>query len=238
MSQALRELSSETLADQAYEAIHRAIATGELARGTKITERGLAVDLGVSPTPVREALRRLEQDRLVERTGPRSVRVAQPEAGTVQELSMIQSRLRSVAARLAATNATDADRREMARALDKADAGMAAMPNQPGADMRELAAAAQRVLAAVREFHAIVDRACANEMLQHMLRMTEAFTTEDRQQALGRMVTAAEQGRITARYSQHREIYDAIVAGDGDRAEQLMLSHIDDAADYLIEHRA
>src|SRR5919109_2754205 len=72
---ALQGLTSETLADQAYEALRAAIISGELASGEKITERGLAERLSVSPTPVREALRRLEQDRLVVRRGPRLVQV-------------------------------------------------------------------------------------------------------------------------------------------------------------------
>ena len=70
-TRALQGLTSETLADQAYEALRAAIISGELASGEKITERGLAERLSVSPTPVREALRRLEQDRLVVRQGPR-----------------------------------------------------------------------------------------------------------------------------------------------------------------------
>ena len=70
------QLTATTLANQAYTTLRQAILDGALARGQKITERGLAEMLNISPTPVREAMRRLEQDRLIERQGPRTVTVA------------------------------------------------------------------------------------------------------------------------------------------------------------------
>ena len=56
-----------TLGDQAYQAIRAAITSGDLAAGERTTERALARRLGVSPTPVREALQRLEHERLISR---------------------------------------------------------------------------------------------------------------------------------------------------------------------------
>ncbi|WP_308216130.1 GntR family transcriptional regulator [Pseudonocardia humida] len=91
--------------DQAYAAVREAIMTGVLPRGGKVTERGLAESLKISPTPVREALRRLEQDRLVKREGPRSVRVAQFDDAESLQITMIEDALRALAARLAAVNA-------------------------------------------------------------------------------------------------------------------------------------
>ena len=69
----LETLVNDTLADRSYRTIRAAITTGELRPGQKVTERGLAERLSVSPTPVREAIRRLEQDGLLERSGPRTV---------------------------------------------------------------------------------------------------------------------------------------------------------------------
>jgi DNA-binding transcriptional MocR family regulator len=66
---ALHGLTSESLADQAYRALREAIMSGALSPEEKITERGLADRLSVSPTPIREALRRLEQDGLVAACG-------------------------------------------------------------------------------------------------------------------------------------------------------------------------
>ena len=67
----------ETLAERTYRAVRSAIGTGLLRGGEKITERGLAERFEVSPTPVREAIRRLEQDGLIQRTGPRTVELTE-----------------------------------------------------------------------------------------------------------------------------------------------------------------
>ncbi len=85
----MRELEqlapAPTIGDRAYAAVREAIVSGSFKRGAKVTERGLADMLNISPTPVREALRRLEQDRLIERVGPRSVRIAQFDAEKLDE---------------------------------------------------------------------------------------------------------------------------------------------------------
>src|SRR4030088_782626 len=98
----LPQLTATTLADQAYTALRQAILDGALARGQKITERGLAEMLNISPTPVREAMRRLEQDRLIERQGPRSVTVAAFDDDEKADIATVESTLRALAARLAA----------------------------------------------------------------------------------------------------------------------------------------
>ncbi|HEY0688452.1 MAG TPA: GntR family transcriptional regulator, partial [Kribbella sp.] len=117
----LPHLSSSTLGDQAYAAIRDAIVAGTLPRGEKVTERGLAESLNISPTPVREAIRRLEQDRLVERIGPRSVRVAKFGEKELREVTLIEDALRALSARLAAENATTGQIEEMRALLDAAD---------------------------------------------------------------------------------------------------------------------
>ena len=84
--------------------------------------------LRISPTPVREALRRLEQDRLIERLGPRSVRIANYDDGEIADISAIENVLRALAARLAATRATDVQLAAMQAALDAADAERKRLP--------------------------------------------------------------------------------------------------------------
>jgi DNA-binding transcriptional regulator YhcF (GntR family) len=84
------ERPTPTLSDQAYESILAAIAAGELPRGGKLTERGLTELLGVSPTPIREALQRLVQDRQIERLGPRSLRVAARLEGSIEEVDEVE----------------------------------------------------------------------------------------------------------------------------------------------------
>src|SRR5882757_1214831 len=91
----------DSLAERAYRALREQIATGGLAPGERVTERGLAVRLGVSATPVREALRRLEQERLVDRLTARHLRIAAHSEQSLRELMFTEAVVRSAAARIA-----------------------------------------------------------------------------------------------------------------------------------------
>jgi DNA-binding GntR family transcriptional regulator len=221
----LMQLSSPTLADQAYTALREAIVAGELPRGEKITERGLADRLRVSPTPVREALRRLEQDRLVERTGPRSIRVADVDDADIAEVSAIEDTLRGLAARLAAGNATPEQVARLERELDAAEAAVENV-RAPGKPRRKaVAAAAEQAFEHTREFHRLLDEASNSKLLLHMLRMVEAFDVTQRRQVLHRQLAAREDDAMAARFLEHREIFNAVAAGDEVLAEQLVLKH-------------
>src|SRR5258708_8908026 len=108
-----------TLSDQAYRALREEITTGELKPGQRLTERALADHLGVSPTPVREALQRLEHERLIERDAGRSIRVAEPSVARLYELALIEVALRGAAARLPPEPATDGQRAATAAPRDR-----------------------------------------------------------------------------------------------------------------------
>src|ERR1700730_13284547 len=103
----LKRTTGPPLSDQAYRALREEITTGELKPGQRVTERALAQHLGVSPTPVREALQRLGRERVIGRDAVRCLRVAEPSVAKLYELSPIEVALRGVAARLAAERATD-----------------------------------------------------------------------------------------------------------------------------------
>ncbi|MDT0412611.1 MULTISPECIES: GntR family transcriptional regulator [unclassified Streptomyces] len=228
--------ASETLGDQAYAAIRDAIVSGDLVRGQKVTERGLAESLDISATPVREALRRLEQDRLVERTGPRSVRIAKFAAEELREFTLIGDSLRALAARLAAEKSTAAERRAMRAALDGADALLArAAGIEAGGE--EERAAIEEILERMRAFHALVDRASGNATLLHMLDMVDAFGTDERRGAVLSEIGGDRRAAVEERYRQHRAIYEAIASGDGDLAAALMGAHSRAAGDSLIAGR-
>jgi DNA-binding GntR family transcriptional regulator len=216
--------SPVTLGDQAYAAIREAIVTGSLQRGEKVTERGLAESLNISATPVREALRRLEQDRLVERTGPRSVRIAEFGKDELREFTMIEDALRALAARLAAEKSTAAQRREMSDCLDEADGLRAEMRDVAPGSARELDLVSEIQVLMVR-FHSLLDQASGNATLLQLLRTVDAFGSAERRDSVLSQVRSEHRKAVDERYGQHRAIFDAIVAGDGDRAEELMRSH-------------
>lgn len=206
-----------TIGDRAYAAVREAIVSGNLKRGAKVTERGLADMLNISPTPVREALRRLEQDRLVERVGPRSVRIAQFDADELRKITVIEDSLRALAARFAAENATDGQISDLLGLLERAEQ----LAEQADTGDR---AAVEGIREVMREFHALIDRASGSTTLIHMLHMVDAFNYEERRAALFDQIEQ-EPSVVAERFNQHRAIYEAIAARDADRAEQLMRDH-------------
>lgn len=221
---ALQQLDSATLADRAYDAIREAIISGELASEEKITERGLAMRLAVSATPVREALRRLEQDQLVQRTGPRTVQVANFDDQAAQEIRLTEASLRTVTARLAASNATATQLARMEQILGQGDVEIARLTARTSTTA-PTAAQLRPLLDSTRAFHAEVNAACNNPMVLRLLSMVEAFNLATRQRDLTAELKL-DQGRAAIeRYREHHLLFDALRAGDAATAERLMYEH-------------
>ena len=82
-----------SLSDQAYRSVRQMIVDGTLPAGERITERPVGDLLGVSATPIREAFRRLSQERLIERPDSRSVIVAAPSAEDLRKANLIRAAL-------------------------------------------------------------------------------------------------------------------------------------------------
>jgi DNA-binding GntR family transcriptional regulator len=227
---ALQGLTSETLADQAYEALRAAIISGELASGEKITERGLAERLSVSPTPVREALRRLEQDRLVVRRGPRLVQVVDFDDEVAAEVRLAEGALRAVAARLAAKHATPAQLAELERLLDAGDAELARL--RARGDTAQLTSQdLAPILDVTRRFHTRLNAACGNPVIIRLLSLVDAFRLASLNGRLVGELGAEGNRSALERYHHHRAVFDAVAAGDGVAAERLMRAH--DSRDEL-----
>lgn len=226
MARRLPQLSSPTLADQAYDALREAIIAGDLAPREKITERGLADHLAISPTPVREALRRLEQDHLIERLGPRTVQVTELDHATAGEIRLVEGTLRALAARLASTNATEAQLARIEELLDDGDAALEALRSAAteGAVLMPTDLAA--LLHLTREFHLALNEASNNLVLLRLLRLVDAFSLTQRLRKLdGELRVSDDYEEVLRRYREHRVIFEAVRSGDGARAEQLMLAH-------------
>jgi DNA-binding GntR family transcriptional regulator len=221
----LRQLDGTTLADRAYEAIREAIVSGELQSREKITERGLAARLAVSATPVREALRRLEQDGLVQRTGPRSVEVVDFDARAVSEIRLAESALRAVAARLAATNATTTQLASMEAMLDAGDREIESLTSIDPDGTSLTSAQLAGILGITREFHAELNRGCNNPVVLRLLSMVDAFNLAARPRNLSAEVGSGGGRAAVERYADHRRIFEAVRDGDAARAERLMTEH-------------
>ncbi|UPG71079.1 GntR family transcriptional regulator [Roseomonas gilardii subsp. gilardii] len=206
---ALEPLSrSETasLSERVYRRLRDAIAMGSLAPRTRVSERGLAAQLGVSPAPVREALRRLEMEGLVITLPRRGTLVADFGPGQLEEMGRIRVALESVAAGLAARNATP---EAIARLAGQLDAMRAATE----------AGDAARLAEANTRFHEMIRDMAGNAMLETTLRSLRGYDRVGRQRSL------AAPGEFARALAEHTELLDALRLGDQDRAELLMRAH-------------
>jgi DNA-binding GntR family transcriptional regulator len=116
-----RAPQATTLAGRAYQAIRDEILRGQLPPGTPVSRRRVARELGMSVLPVTEALRRLQEDGLLETRARAGTRVRVPSEADVRELYELREALESQAARLFAQRATAAQRRAIERSARVVD---------------------------------------------------------------------------------------------------------------------
>lgn len=209
---------AQSLADQAYQAIREGIATGTFAAGERVTERGLAARLHVSPTPVREALRRLEQDGLIERVSARELRVVEHSPESLHELLLTGSALRALEARFATSKLDEA-------ALDR----MAAIVDELGAEsMRTIA----EYLRLAREFDREIEQAAGNPTLRGLIQSVTFMGQERRMRSIENMRFHPD---VAARRIQgHRDILAALRSRDPDAVERTFRHHAVAGIDLLL----
>lgn len=210
---------AQSLADQAYQSIREGIATGLFEAGERVTERGLAARLDVSPTPVREALRRLEQDGLVERVSPRELRVVEHSPGTLRELLLTGAVLRALEARFATGKITDA-------ALDR----MEALVDALAADHDRVDANDLRIMA--REFDMEIEKAAGNPTLRGLIQSLSIVGQERRNRYIQSMRVHTEIGE--RRLQGHRDILAALRSRDPDAVEQAFRRHATTFVELLL----
>jgi DNA-binding GntR family transcriptional regulator len=191
-----------SLADKAYHEIRGLIVALELAPGAVIDERELIERLEIGRTPVREALRRLSHERLVEVYPRRGMFVTGVDVRELARLSEVREVLEPEAARLAAERATDGDRAELSALLDELEAG--------GSDL----------MALDERIHRAVYRAAHNDLLEATLEQYYVLALRIWSIALDRAHELEEA------VEAHRSLLEAIQAGDGDRAADTMRAHV------------
>ncbi|MBQ1024906.1 GntR family transcriptional regulator [Micromonospora sp. C95] len=222
---------TETLGDQAYRQVRAAIAAGELAPGEKVTERGLAERLSISPTPVREALRRLESDGLIERIGPRTVLVAEIRDAAIDDLAEVEVGLRGLVARFAARHATADQLDTLDEILDRADDLLILLKERRSQGLpteRHLTA----LLDTMVEFNETVNACAHNPVLVRMLDQSRVFTRPQRRELLLRRV-AEDDTFGMERYTSHRALVRALRAGDSATAERIAIADAEGGLDAL-----
>ena len=191
----------------AYSLILSAIDDGTYRPGDRLVESELAERFGVSRTPVREALQRLETQSMLTRDG-RSLIVATLDHNQLAELYTVRTELEALAARLAARHAT----REEVRVLGQMVEDDLRVVDDPQALSR-----------ANRRFHHQIHLASHNRYLVQQLDIVH------RTMALMARTSLAAEGRGLRSLSEHREIGEAIASGDADAAEKALRHHISTA---------
>ena len=211
-------MNSETRAGQtdAYQLILNAIDVGTYRPGDRLVESELAERFGVSRTPIREALQRLETQSLLSRDG-RSLVVASLDHNQLAELYVVRSELEALAARLASQHATDEEVRLLQELVEEDRTRV----NNPAALARTN-----------RRFHRQVHLASHNRYLVQQLDLVY------RSMALMATTSLAAKGRSEVAVAEHAAVVAAIAAHDGERAYHELKGHISRAFEARLRQDA
>jgi DNA-binding GntR family transcriptional regulator len=199
--------SARSLADQAYYRIRELIVSLELPPGSPISERDLMASLGVGRTPVREALRALARERLVDVYPRRGMFVSRVDVGDLAGLSEVRAALESHAARLAAARASEDDRAVIAELLEELDGA--------GGELGE-----RTLIDLDQRIHRHIYRCTHNAFLEATLDEYYVLTLRIWFLALDRVA------RLEQAVGEHRELLEAIRDGETERAGRAMERHV------------
>lgn len=191
-----------------YERLCDEIRSGKLPPGSRLRETEIAARLAVSRTPVREAIRRLEADGLVDHLPRSGAVVRKLDYPELMELYEMRTVLEGTAARLAARAASPVELEELVTIND---------------EMRAAAGRPEAVIGLNRQFHKLLLDAARNRFLLRAM-----ATVENTLLILGASSMYRPE-RATAAVAEHAEVLDALIARDGPRAEAAMRRHMERA---------
>lgn len=211
----MNEFRSASLAEQVFEKLENDIVLGVYPRGEILTELKLVEIMGVSRTPIREALRRLEQERLIEDIGKGSVVLGITREDLVDIMS-IREQVEALAAYHAAKNITDEGRKELSHIMDLHDFYYTKSDYEHMRQMDET-------------FHAAVCRMSGRTVISDTLIPLHRKTRRYRENSI------TSEDRMKAMCVEHRGIYEAIIAADADKAAELAMKHIGNALKSMLE---
>ncbi len=206
---------SVSLADQVFEKLENDIITGFYPRGEILTEMKLVEQLGVSRTPIREALRRLEQERLIKDSGKGSV-VMGITLEDLEDIMNIREHAEGLAAYYAAKNIDE----ESIAALKQINELQDFYFDKKDVDNL------QRM---DDEFHDALYSMCRRTVLHDTLLPLHRKTMRYRKAAMKN--TKRQHDSVM----EHKEIIEAINAGEAEKAQKLMSAHIRNAKEHMIE---
>lgn len=211
-------INNPNLRGQTYKMLKSMIITREILPGKKISEETLAQVIGVSRTPIREALFRLENEGIVKIIPRRGAFVIQQSKENIIEILQIRELLEGLVVRLVTPLLEESDIRELRSCLDK----LRATPEQE----RHVIEYTDSEL----EFHDLLLRKCPNQMLRQIMAMVNA-----RLQII-RLRTVVLPGRAQKSLDEHAGILEQIEKGKAADAELLMRKHVVSVRTMALEH--
>ncbi|MBD9222204.1 MAG: GntR family transcriptional regulator [Clostridiales bacterium] len=210
----MNQFKTTSLADQVFEKLENDIIQGVYPRGEILTELKLVDQLGVSRTPIRDALRRLEQERLIEDTGKGS-RVVGITEEDLEDIMNIRQRIEGLAAYYAAKNMTPEGLAELTHIVDLQDFYY---------DKGD----AEQLRQVDEQFHDLIcylsKRTVIMDTLIPLHRKTRRY----------RRISMEDWSRTVNTRKEHKAIFDAMASGDADLAESLMARHIENAKKHML----
>lgn len=205
-----------SLQESTYNRLRDEIITGVISPGSSLKEESLSRRFGISRTPLREAIRRLSEEGLVEVLPYRGARVVHLDGDHLREIFDVREAIEGMAARLAALRAPK-------RALERSQRSLKAR-------LHEVSRSNARYRVPAMDFHREVFRAAGNRLLLDVARRLYA------RMALARVVSGAFRERAAEAAREHLAILDAIQRRDADAAEGLMRRHIRRSHENLLSY--
>ena len=210
------EHKSISLADQVFERLESEILTGKYQRGEVLTEMRLVSDLGVSRTPVREALRRLEQEHIIEMSS-RGVVILGVTEQDLADIFAVRLQIEGMASAHAAKCMTEDQLRELRETLELQEFYVEKKDPERIKKMDSL-------------FHQLIYRFCGSTVLFDTLMPLHKKVQKYRRASVENNSRAQQSAR------EHRAIYEAIAARNAELAAQHTVEHIANAADHILKH--
>ncbi len=211
----MNEFKSVSLADQVFEKLENDIITGVYPRGEVLTELKLVEQLGVSRTPIREALRRLEQERLITDTSKGSL-VLGITLEDLVDIMDIRRRIEGLAAYYTAKNLTPENLEVLRQISELQDFYYEKQ------DLEKLRQMDDR-------FHRTIYEFCGHAVIRDTLQPLHRKAQRYRRQS----ISLPE--RLKSSIGEHKAIFQAIASGDAELAEQLTTQHIENAKKNMLE---
>lgn len=213
----LLETDDRSLRIRVFNAIENAILDGEYKDGDSLNELRLSKELGVSRTPVREALMQLELEGLVKNIPNKGAVVVGVTEQDTHDIYEIRIRIEGLAARLCAENITDDELRALEQIVDLQEFYL--LKNDT-----------EQIWKLDSDFHKIIYDASRSRPLRFTLSNFHNYIKKARD------ISMQTEGRAEKTVAEHRAILDAIKQHSGDLAEKLTAQHIANAEDNLFEN--